>query len=298
MKTSKKPGENAGPASPRSRLVEIAIGAVWLVGLGAALQLAELALGRSPLGAALAGAVIADVVAGFAGVRWDEAKSAPAPGSGAPERASAAAKADPGYSARTARAVGIGMGISLGVMAVTIVLSAAVGWARVEGGHPGSSLIFALLRGTALGARDELWLRGIVLLAARRARVPELAGALVAALAGGAAIAFAPDATAGAVVLAIGSGWLFAALWLRFRGAWAAVGAHAFWLFLVGPGLRGGILETTWITGALHPPPRSSGAVAFVAAALLAAAGVAVLRWKRSPSASARKKDETAADPA
>ena len=56
-------------------LGEIARGVAWLVGTAIAVRLVETLIGRSPLGAALAGAVVVDLAMTRAGVRWDDDES-------------------------------------------------------------------------------------------------------------------------------------------------------------------------------------------------------------------------------
>jgi hypothetical protein len=269
-------------------------------------------LGKSPLAAALGGAVLADVVAGFAGVRWDSAKARGAGPAARPKAAGKdAAKAQDGEEApasgarpvgaeKTAggevagaiggeepspvRHVGIGMAAALAAVIATLLVGAVFGWVSVERGGPSSSIAFALLRSAALGVRDELMLRGIVLTAAARAGVSPLVAAGVAALAGGASLAFVPTASFGAIALAITSGFFFALLWQRFKGAWAAIGAHAFWIFLIGSALKGGFIEVGWASGSLTPGGRSTGGAAWLAAAVFAllAAGALVEPRKRA----------------
>jgi hypothetical protein len=261
------------PAPPRGRLAELGIGAAWLVGLGAALQIADAVLGRSPVPAAVASAVIADVVAGFAGVRWTtEADGRPSEG-----------ETDAGLALKRAL---FGAGAAVAAAFVTLVAAAIFGWARVEGGSPSTGLALALIRSTAIGVRDEMFLRGIVLVTAARAGVRPLVAAGFAALAGGAAIALTPDAGPSSIALAVGSGLLFAALWQKQRGAWAAVGAHAVWVFFVSTGLRGGLLDVTWSQGSLAAGARSYGGPAWLAAVVCAALGFVVLFWKKAEAPS------------
>jgi hypothetical protein len=90
--------------------------------------------------------------------------------------------------------------------------------------------------------RDELLLRGLGLrvLAGVRAHPPKLVAA--GALAASAALA-EPGATAQSACVAALLGVIFAALWLRDRGAWVAWGANAALTFAVGPLAHGGLLD-------------------------------------------------------
>lgn len=295
---------------PKVRLAHIGLGAAWLVGLAAALQLVEMLLGKSPLAAALAGAVLADVVAGFAGVRWDwqaagaskkagskasskvkegDEEEAPASGARPKEGAEGAAGAEAAKAGGEERGpvikAGIGMATALGAVVVVLVLGAILGWVSVERGGPSTSIAFALMRSAAIGVRDELMLRGIVLTAAARAGVSPMVGAVVAALAGGAVLALVPSVSVGAVALAITSGFFFALLWQRFQGAWAAVGAHGFWVFLIGAALRGSVIDVGWSNGSLTPGGRSTGGAAWLAAGVFALLAAAALMEQRKRAA-------------
>jgi hypothetical protein len=287
-------------------LAHLGLGAAWLVGLAAALQLVEMLLGKSPLASAMAGAVLADVVAGFAGVRWDsqapkgaktaaketkEAGKAPskaqeegAPASGARPAGVEAAKAS-GEEVNPVRDIGIGMATALVAVIVTLLVGAVLGWVMIERGGPSTSIAFALMRSAATGVRDELMLRGIVLTAAARAGISPRIAAVVAALAGGAVLALVPSVSIGAVALAITSGFFFALLWQRFRGAWAAVGAHAFWVFLISAALRGGFVDVAWSSGSLTSGGRSTGGAAWLAAGVFALLSAAALFDERKRAA-------------
>jgi uncharacterized protein len=284
--------------TPRQRLAEIGLGAAFLVGLAAALQIVELVLGKSPLAAAIAGAVVADIVAGRAGVRWDSSppaaphKAPGAPPAGANEKTAAKPQSDdkPRSASDPApteiqpapvRHTAIGMAAALVAMVITLTLGALLGWVQIDAGGPSASLGFGILRATAIGVRDELMLRGIILTAASRARLNPLIGASVAALAGGASLALIPAVSLGAVALAITSGFFFALLWQRFQGAWAAVGASAFWAFLIGTATRGGILDVTWTSGSLVSSGRSTAGAAYLAAAVFALLSGAMLLYSR-----------------
>jgi uncharacterized protein len=253
--SAKKAG--AVPASP---LVELGIGAAWLVGLASMLSILEQLMGPGSLGTALLGAVAIDLLAGRAGVRWewDEA---------------------PLDARRHAvRRVAAGAAVALGAGTVAVGIAWALRWCHGEGAQPSWALAFAVARAAAIAVRDELLFRGLPLAAAARARVPASIAQAFAALVSGAAVAMIPGVTPAAVALAVGSGWLFAALWARDRGAWAAVGGHAGWLLFVGSVLHGGLFDIDWTTGNLAAGASAAGAPAWVAAGVLVAAGFAVGR--------------------
>ncbi|AUX47044.1 hypothetical protein SOCE26_085560 [Sorangium cellulosum] len=258
--------EGAGPrpglGPEQRRLIDLAIGAAWLVGLAAVLRLTALLLSSSPLAAALAGAVVADLAAARAGVHWLDPVE----------------RADPAHRARIARR--IGLGAALGALAVLLPLGVSVvlGWAHVEAGAPSASFGFALARAVALAVRDELLLTGIPFATAARAGLSSRYALGFSALAHGAAIGLAPGASASSFALAAALGALTAALWRRGRGAFAAVAAHASFIALAGAGLRGALLDATWADGALAAGTRAFGRPAWLTAIALAALAALVLR--------------------
>ena len=259
--------ERAPVQAARPPLLELGIGAAWLVGVASGLQIITLVFGVATLGTPIFGALLLDLVAGRCGVRWDEGsvEGSPYPWGRALARA----------------ATGAGIALCAGGAVVAVGLSA--GWlhGHGEGIHPVLALIMALVRATAVAVRDELLYRGIPLAAASRARLPAWAGRAFAALAGAAAIALAPGVTAAALAMEAAAGWLFASLWQRGRGAWAAVGAHLAWVLLMGSALHGGLADLDWARGSVALDASSSGPPAWLAAALLATAGTAVLvRWR------------------
>jgi hypothetical protein len=183
--------------------------------------------------------------------------------------------------------VAAGAAIAVGAALVAVALSAMLGWFHIEGPpQVSAALVFALLRVVATAVRDELLFRGIPLAASRRAGVPEPVARAFAALVSGAALVFVPGVSAGALALAVASGWLFAALWERDRGAWAAIGAHAVWALIVGSALHGGVVDAVWNHGELAVGIGASGAPAWVASAVLVlfAALLRKLPWPRASS--------------
>jgi uncharacterized protein len=249
----------AKSTEPMGGLAELGIGATWLLGVGAVLQVLDLLVGASPLGAAIAGAVLVDLAADRAGVRWD-GRAGRGRGKKLPWRVAA-------------RRVLTGAGRALCAVLLAVGVGWALGWAHGGLGRPSVTAGILLLRVTAVAVRDELLFRGIPLAAAHRARVPRPAAELFAAAAGAASIALLPGSNPAAVALAFGSGWLFASLWRL--GAWAAIGAHAVWLLLLGGLLRGQLLDIEWGPGLLGLGVHSAGAPAWLAAGAAVAVAVA-----------------------
>ncbi len=222
---------------------EIARGVAWLAGTAIAVRLAEIMVGRSPLGAALAGAVIVDLAMTRAGVRWDDQH---------------ALSSNRSWS-YVLKQIGIGVVVATVLVVAPLVVNLIVGGATISVGSPSSSLVFGLLRGGAVGVRDELLYRGLPLLVASRVGAREPLAIGYAALVGTSALVLGEGLSWEAVLLAGSHGVLFAMLWARTNAAWAPVAAHAAWVLLVGVGLRGGFVEVAWTSGMLADGARARG---------------------------------------
>jgi hypothetical protein len=231
----------------RSQLVEISQGAAGLVAVGAAVYWLDGLMSSNPIGSALIGAVVVDLVGSRFGMVWDETAAA-----------SMRVRAH-----SVLRGVAIGAGIALMVVLVARLL----GWATVSGGSPTAiGLVFGVAAPTAQAVRDELLLRGIPL-AVMRGRISDRVALPFAALLGAAPLMGQGDGSWVAVILAIGSGGLFALLWRVGRGAYLACGAHAGWLFMTGAGTHGVLLDAGFRDGLLVPVARAHGGPAWLAAA-------------------------------
>lgn len=284
------PAPDASPArsAPRSPLVELGIGAAWIVGLGAACQMAAVVLHSNPLAVIMVQAVAVDLAVGRAGLKWDpEAND-----NTATERRNAM------------RGIGIGAGVGLAVIAVVLGVSAALGWAAFSAHGPTTSLALGAMRSIAIGVRDAQLLAGLpvyfvgrAILASSRAEAAKASGTrtgggraasvsrvsavVFAALLGGAALALMPAATPANVALAASVTGATAALWSRDGAGWAAVGLLGGWTFLAGALFRGGVVDVTWRRGALAPGVVADGAPAWIASALFVAVAIAAFRVAR-----------------
>ena len=244
---------SSGPA-PRAPLDRrrLVIAAAWLVGGAAAVHLVDGFLGGAPAAAAVLGAVLVDLLAGRAGVRWASRPWA--------------------LDVR----VGAALGATVGLLAVAA--GHALGWATVVLGAPGIAIAFAVLRVGAVAARDELLLRWLPIALGRRAGVPDRA-----LLAFVVAIAIAPAlGTATAVEVAVlgAVALLGGRLALATGGALAPAAAHAALLLALGPMTRGGVLDVTWWRG--DPGPAgAAGAAGWVTAGVIAVVAIAAPRLIR-----------------
>jgi uncharacterized protein len=166
--------------------------------------------------------------------------------------------------------LGIGAGIALVALANTVLVAMVTGWGRVAAGVPAlGSLGFALVRAAAVGVREELLYRGVVLHAAARAGVSPKIALVFASLTGAAAMALLPGAQLSNVALAAVLGLAAATAWQESGTAWAAVGLHTAWSFGTGIGLRGGVLDVSWSSGGLGEGVKAAGVPAVIAALAL-----------------------------
>lgn len=246
-------------------LAELGLGAAWLLGLAASLQILDRLLPAASLAAAVLGALLADMAASRAGVRWNVTDDPDAPPIAFP-------------AAARRVAVGAGIALAAGLAVIGIARFSGLLHGHGEGPSLSSAVLFAILRAAAVATRDELLFRGIPLVAAARANIPAPFARAFAALTSGAAIAFLPGTSPAAIALAVASGWLYAGLWQRERGAFMAVGAHAAWMLLFGSLLHGGLFDVDWTNGSLAIGATSWGAPAWLAAGSFVVAAL-VLPW-------------------
>ncbi len=232
-----------------------------MLALAAILQILERVVGQNPFALPIAGAIAAELVAANVGVTWGVLDGKPA------------------SLGDLARAAGRGALPVIAAVAIVVLVARVAGLAEVDAGHPSATLVFALLRAVALGARDELLFRGIPLAAAERAKIPRSAAIAFGVLAGGASLALVPSVTPVAIALELCTGLAFALLW-RF-GTVAGVAAHATWALLIGAGLHGTLLEIAWTRGALAVGPHADGAPAVLGGAALLACAFAAFAWSR-----------------
>lgn len=224
---------------------ELARGVAWLVGTALAARFVETLIGQSPLGAALAGAIVVDLALTRAGVTWDDANN----------RSQVASRAWRGFY--------LGAGISTAVVAISILPSLIVGGATIGLGSPSLTLFFGTLRGAAESVREELLYRGLPLLVAERAGIARPWTIAFCVVAGVSPHLF-DFVSFEALLQSAALGGLWTMLWVRTKGAWAPMFAHASWFVLAGIGLRGGILDVFWTSGMLAENGRTRGLPAII----------------------------------
>lgn len=246
---------------PRRRpLVEIGLGAAWLLGLAAALTLADGLLSSVPLARAILGGLLASLAAGRAGVVWD--------------------RADPdGLSPRRAvhgAALGVGAAATAGLAA--LVISHVVGAGTITPGRPSLMLGFALLAAIGTAVREEILFRALPMHFAARAGLDRRFAIAFATLASPTPFLLASTTSPASIALAMAGGLLSARLLDRTGSLWASVGANAAFSMLVGALTAGGLFDIDWHRGELARGPSASGLPAIVAAVALALVAIAAGR--------------------
>lgn len=205
------------------------------------------------LPAVLIGAMGVEFLARRAGLTWDETRS---------------------KTAVLARRLGFGFALGIAAAGVVVLLAAGLGGASVTWGRPDLlGLGMGLLVPGAQAARDELLFRGAPL-ALMRDKIPDRYALPFTALLGAAPMLLGDRLSWVGLAIVLASGMAFALLWRIGRGMYLAWGAHAGWLFAMGAGIGGGVLDVTFGSAQLFPLARADGAVGWVA---LATATVAVV---------------------
>jgi membrane protease YdiL (CAAX protease family) len=240
-------------APPPTRETAKVVG--WTLLFYAGVELAGYFLASNAVGAAAVQAALSEWGAGRVGVAWSD-PLAKVPTWGA-----------------VARRAGSGAGLGFGAGALVLVVLLASHGATLARGTPlVGSLVVGFLVAALKAVRDELLFRGFVLRVLSGWPAPAVC-ALVCGVASAAATLGAPGTGAIQVAIAGVSGVAFAAIWLRDRGAWMAVGAHAAWSFSTGPLLHDGVLDVRFA-----PTPWGGGdaEIAGSATALAVIAAVAL----------------------
>jgi hypothetical protein len=206
--------------------------AFWGLALHAATLVAAIVLETYAMASSIAQAVMVEAGVGRLGVAWSDPLAPIATTDAIARRAS----------------LGAGIGVVVaGIVVLFLAVTHAFHLAGTLVSWPSVALMLVTASFTAM--RDELLQRGLVfrmLIGSSRPLVPILASGFVSGAAAvgenGFSLAVATQGLLGVV---------FGALWHRDRGAWAAWGAHAGWLFATGLLTRGGLFEahvtdSTW----------------------------------------------------
>lgn len=243
-------------STPRSDARELGLRALRLLAMGAVVFALEAFLDAYRLAALLMGAFAVEFLSGKAGLRWDETGS---------------------KSMLQSLRVGA-LGFALGALSVLLVVGggAAFGLVRVSLGAPtlvgaGMGLAMAL----AQAARDEVLFRGAPL-ALMRGKIADRWALPFVALLGAAPLLAHPDPSLPGIATVVVTGWIFALAWRVGKGMPLAFGAHAGWLFMMGAGSRGSVLDVSLGAGQLLPPVDATGGIAWLAVATFVIAAIAI----------------------
>lgn len=257
--------------TPKQRIATVAVGAAWLIGLSAALTLADGFLGNVPIARAVLGGLFVTIAMGRAGVLWDDDDPDG-------ETYKIPALLSLGGAARAA---------SIGL--VPIAIAAAAGWAAIGPGSPAPSLLVGVVVAVGLAVRDELLLRALPLHFARRAGLAgdghgaqrssvatpsELAVLGFTSLLSVAPLALSAQATPAALAMAASIGFLHGAMQLRTRSAWGPIASAVVLRLVLGPTLQTGLLRIEWRVGELTLGSLASGHAVWIFTALAVLVGV------------------------
>jgi hypothetical protein len=151
-----------------------------------------------------------------------------------------------GTAIRTRVATGAALGLAAAAVVVGVALSvhsaAFAGMSLAAG-----PLALGLLVATLGAVRDEILLRGVAIRA-----VTGLLGSPATLLVCGGVAAAARFGFEGTLTPAIAAdgfrGIALAALWIRGRGGWIALGANTAWSFAFGTGIRGALFDVRFAT--------------------------------------------------
>jgi hypothetical protein len=235
--------------------------AAWGLVLHAGCRAIAIFLEAQSMAAAVGQAVLVEWGASRLGVTWSD-------------------PATPTTTARIARRVAIGAAIGVGLAALVFAILLATRGVSVERVTRIEASVLAIGFATAgvQAWRDELLQHGIILRALRDSSISSVGRVLACGVTSAGAALGHSDATARSVFVALLSGVVFGALWLRDRGAWQPWAAHASSRWTIGTLLSGGVVHSRLADDAWGGG--SAGLLGGTAAVVaLAPVGVLALGW-------------------
>jgi hypothetical protein len=258
--TSKQSAEASAPRerpeTARARIVELAIGGAWLVGLAAVLAITDGLLKSVPIARGLVGALIASIGVGRAHVVWDEL--------------------DPTDEsiARPAKLAARGAMRGATAAFAALVVASAFGWATIKLGQIGIGLVLGLVSAGATSVREELLFRALPMHFATRAGVDRRWAVGFATLLSPTPFLLVGHPTPAAIALSLSYGFLAARALDRMRSAWPAVAASFVARAALGPAMQAGVMSISWTSGEATLGGLATGAPAWVAAAIAVLVGL------------------------
>ncbi len=239
------------PLTPRRRLSVLGVGALYLLVAGAVIEIIGMIF-DNPMSATLIGAMAVAVIAARAGIA-----------------------AEPFTKSSARRALVGGGAAALGLALVTGAAIAA--GAQITVVRPSITTFFGAAEGFGLAYAGELWLHGLPLLFAERARIPIRYAYPYAVIAGMAPLWWDAAGSPETLVLAGASGAAFTALWIRTGDAWAPVATHFVFAWGVDSLLAGDWLHLSSAAGRLSHGAGAHGLAAWLLAGVFAALTLLVL---------------------
>jgi hypothetical protein len=244
--------------------------AAWGLAIAAGARIIAAVLASSSLAAIVAQAVLVEYGTSKLGVTWTVGRVA--------NNADAARRAGAGAA----------LGLVVAVLLLVVLLATGAATATPSGREVSISVVGIGLVSAALEAlRDELLLHGLVLRIAKDVRSVALRAAACGLASAGAALG-EPGVTPANAIAHFLFGTMLGALWIRDRGAWLALGAHAAFLFATGTLFHGVVREVQLAVGAWAGARADllGGIAAVCTLAPIAAAAVVLASRAISPSAS------------
>ena len=240
--------------SESSESLELLRVGAWIVAFGAIAFVLEAFLGNYNAAAPLLGLFVIDYLARRFGFYWDHVEGRTV--------------------LRQCGIVALGFLLGAGVVLLLVGAALAFGWAVVSIGRPTLGAVLpGLLVPFATAARDELLFRGAPL-ALLRERVSDRIALPFVALLGAAPMALQSKASVIGIAVAVLSGWVFAMAVRASRGLFLAWGAHAGWLFMLGAGTNGMVLDVEVGSGMWSPLSFACGNAGLL---LLGVSGIAAI---------------------
>jgi hypothetical protein len=254
--TKKARSRDAQRRTVAGPLAELVTGAAWLLGLTAALLIADGLLHQMPMARALLTGLATSVAVGRAGVVWDEQ--------------------DPAGTnyARGARLAVSGFARGATASLVGVVVAVLAGWVTIGPGRPTVGTVLAIVVACATSVREELLYRALPFQFAKRAGVPMLGAVAFTALLSPSAILLSPGIKPEAVMVSLGFGFLSARILATTGSVWGAIASSFAGRIVLGPTFQTGLFSFAWQRGVVTMSPLASGPIAWIVATFAIAVGI------------------------
>ena len=240
----------------RKEMLDLVRAAAWILCLGGIIFALDAILENYQLASLLFGVFAIDLLMRGRGLSWDETGQR--------------------TILRSLRTVVAGLLLGSFALLLAVGVCWAVGLAEVTFGRPTAmGFGLGLVTPLAQAARDELLFRGAPL-ALLRNKISDRFTLPFVALLGGAPVLLQSNASWLGIGVVVVSGWIFALAVRAGRGLLLAWGAHAGWLFMLGAGSRGEVLDVRIGDGLWYPLMFAEGKAAWVVFGIVVVVAVVV----------------------